>query len=791
MRIFKSHPLLKLANSYVIDSPQPSNLSYLWNFGSLLAFCLVIQIVTGVTLAMHYNPSVLEAFNSVEHIMRDVNNGWLVRYLHSNTASAFFFLVYLHIGRNLYYASYKAPRTLTFVIGVVILIAMMATAFLGYVLPYGQMSLWGATVITNLMSAIPWIGQDIVEFIWGGFSVNNATLNRFFALHFILPFVIAALALMHLIALHDSAGSSNPLGVSGNYDRLSFAPYFIFKDLITIFYFILVLSVFVFFMPNILGDSENYVMANPMQTPPAIVPEWYLLPFYAILRSIPNKLLGVIAMFSALLVLLTLPFTDLSRSRGAQFKPFTKVVFWIFVCNFLLLMVLGAKHVEDPFIEVGQVSTALYFLYFLYLIPQSTLVENTFVELPSPSKAEKFEKQPELGNVVVLQSSFINTSQPLWELFSYNIVDIDTLILPMPGVKCIKCAAKGIETWVLQGKACPKCGHMCSVAASPVQPVHSGSPVELPDSISLNGPTPEPRPSIGLTFACKSYVKEWLLILTCGAIVLIGPIVCGIPIFTGPESYLFQLISQTNIFEIDLLDAPRPWGLYFQDSASPQMEGLEELHDSIMFYLVIILFAVGWILASVLWNYTYVNTPSSHKYQDHGPTIELVWTITPALILILIAFPSFKLLYLMDEVSDPAMAVLAEGHQWYWSYQYPDFLNTEEDFIEFDSYLVPEADLELGTLRMLEVDNRVILPQLTHVRFIVTAADVIHSYACPSLGIKCDAYPGRLSQVSVLINRIGVFYGQCSEICGILHSSMPIVIESLPIEKFLAWLRAQ
>jgi ubiquinol-cytochrome c reductase cytochrome b subunit len=381
MRIFKSNPLLSLVNGYLVDSPQPSNLSYLWNFGSLLAFCLVIQIITGVTLAMHYNPSVLEAFNSVEHIMRDVNNGWLIRYLHSNTASAFFFLVYLHIGRGLYYGSYRAPRTLVWTIGTVIFILMMATAFLGYVLPYGQMSLWGATVITNLMSAIPWVGQDIVEFIWGGFSVNNATLNRFFALHFVLPFVLAALALMHLIALHDSAGSGNPLGVSGNYDRLPFAPYFIFKDLITIFLFIVVLSVFVFFMPNVLGDSENYVMANPMQTPPAIVPEWYLLPFYAILRSIPNKLLGVIAMFSAILILLIMPFTDLGRSRGLQFRPLSKFAFYVFVANFLILMQLGAKHVESPFIEFGQISTVLYFSHFLIIVPFVSLLENSLVEL--------------------------------------------------------------------------------------------------------------------------------------------------------------------------------------------------------------------------------------------------------------------------------------------------------------------------------------------------------------------------------------------------------------------------
>ena len=665
MRLLKSHPLLKLVNSYVIDSPEPSNISYLWNFGSLLGLCLVIQIITGVTLAMHYNPSVLEAFNSVEHIMRDVNNGWFIRYLHSNTASAFFFLVYLHIGRGLYYGSYKAPRTLVWTIGTVIFLLMMATAFLGYVLPYGQMSLWGATVITNLMSAIPWVGQDIVEFIWGGFSVNNATLNRFFALHFVLPFILAALALMHLIALHDSAGSNNPMGVSGNYDRLPFAPYFIFKDLITIFLFILILSVFVFFMPNILGDSENYVMANPMQTPPAIVPEWYLLPFYAILRSIPNKLLGVLAMFSAIIILLSMPFTDLSRSRGIQFRPLSKIAFYIFVANFLILMQLGAKHVESPFIEFGQISTVIYFAHFLIIVPLISLLENSLIELPTDTK----------------------------EISSNNTVSFNVL---------------------------------------------------------------------------QSKFNTVLISLTV----------------------IFIALGD-KLFNINYCDSPTPWGLYFQDSATPQMEGLVELHDNILFYLVIILFGVGWILLSIIRNYVNTESPISHKYLNHGTLIELIWTITPALILILIAFPSFKLLYLMDEISDPAMCVLAEGHQWYWSYQYPDFLNSDEEFIEFDSYLVPESDLEEGALRMLEVDNRVILPEMTHVRFIVTAADVIHSFGCPSLGIKCDAYPGRLNQFSVMVNRNGVFYGQCSEICGILHSSMPIVIESVTIEKFLTWLEEQ
>lgn len=381
MRIFKSHPFLKLVNAYVIDHSQPTNISYMWNFGSLLGVCLVVQIITGVTLAMHYNPSVAEAFNSIEHIMRDVNNGWLVRYLHSNTASAFFFLVYLHIGRGIYYGSYRAPRTLGWVIGTIIFIVMVVTAFLGYVLPYGQMSLWGATVITNLISAVPWIGQDIVEFIWGGFSVNNATLNRFFALHFVLPFVLAALVIMHLIAVHETAGASNPLGVPGYYDRVPMAPYFLFKDLITIFVFFFGLSIFVFYMPNVLGDSDNYIMANPMQTPPAIVPEWYLLPFYAILRSIPNKLLGVIAMLAAILIILALPLVDLGRTQGLQFRPLSKVVFWIFVVNFLILMQLGAKHVESPFIEFGQISTVLYFSHFLIIIPLTSLIENVLISI--------------------------------------------------------------------------------------------------------------------------------------------------------------------------------------------------------------------------------------------------------------------------------------------------------------------------------------------------------------------------------------------------------------------------
>ena len=385
MRNFKSQILLRLVNSYLIDSPEPANLSYLWNFGSLLGTCLVLQILTGIFLAMHYQPHVDFAFNSVEHIMRDVNNGWAVRYTHANVASFFFIFVYAHIARGLYYGSYKSPRVLLWSIGVIILIVMMATAFLGYVLPYGQMSLWGATVITNLLSAIPVFGQDLVELIWGGFSVSNATLNRFFSLHYLLPFLLAALVVAHLIALHTH-GSNNPNGISGNGDRYAFHPYFIFKDLVTILFFFLVLSIMVFYYPNFLGHSDNYIPANPMQTPASIVPEWYLLPFYAILRSIPNKLLGVIAMFGSLLILLVLPYTDLSRVRGNQFKPFMKFAFWFFVVDFIILMWIGSQHPNSPYVEIGQIATAFYFSWFSVIVPVLGFIENTFMGLVTETK---------------------------------------------------------------------------------------------------------------------------------------------------------------------------------------------------------------------------------------------------------------------------------------------------------------------------------------------------------------------------------------------------------------------
>jgi len=394
MRLLKRNTLLGLVNSYVVDSPQPSNLSYAWNGGSLLATCLGIQIVTGVILAMHYTPNVDLAFVSVEHIMRDVNYGWMIRYIHANVASFFFIFVYLHIGRGLYYGSYKSPRTIVWSIGVIILVLMMAIAFLGYVLPYGQMSLWGATVITNMLSAIPWIGQDFVQFVWGGFSVNNATLNRFFSLHFLLPFLLSALAVAHMIALHQH-GSSNPLGVSSNADKIPMHPYYLFKDLVTIFLFFLILALFVFYMPNALGHSDNYIPANPMQTPPSIVPEWYLLPYYAILRSIPNKLLGVVGMLGSLLILLAMPLLDTSRVRGSQFRPLMRFAFWAFVTDFFLLMYLGSQHAEEPYITVGAFATVFYFAWFVVVVPVIGVVENTLADIAAtPADAKEGSVQP-------------------------------------------------------------------------------------------------------------------------------------------------------------------------------------------------------------------------------------------------------------------------------------------------------------------------------------------------------------------------------------------------------------
>ena len=379
MRILKSNFLLSLANSYLIDSPQPSNISYIWNIGSLLATCLGIQIITGVLLAMHYTPNVELAFVSVEHIMRDVNYGWIIRYIHANVASFFFIFVYLHISRGLYYGSYKSPRVLPWSIGVVILVLIIGIAFLGYVLPYGQMSLWGATVITNMLSAIPWIGQDFVQFVWGGFSVNNATLNRFFSLHYLLPFLLSALAIMHLMTLHVH-GSSNPTGVSSNEDKLPMHPYYLFKDLVTIFAFFLALSLIVFYMPNLIGHSDNYIPANPMQTPPSIVPEWYLLPYYAILRSIPNKLLGVVGMLGSLLILLAMPRLDTGRVRGSTFRPLMKIMFWIFVGIFFMLGYLGSQHRDEPFVSLGRVITALYFIWYARL-PIVGIAENTLIDV--------------------------------------------------------------------------------------------------------------------------------------------------------------------------------------------------------------------------------------------------------------------------------------------------------------------------------------------------------------------------------------------------------------------------
>ena len=363
-------PIISFAREHLIEYPAPRNLNYWWNFGSLAGIALVLQIVTGIVLAMAYTPHTSLAFDSVERIMRDVNFGWLLRYAHANGASMFFIIVYIHIFRGLYYGSYKAPREILWWLGVIILLLMMATAFMGYVLPWGQMSFWGATVITNLFSAIPLVGESIVTWLWGGFSVDNPTLNRFFSLHYLLPFVIVGVVVLHLAALHTH-GSNNPLGIDKKTkkDVIPFHPYYTIKDLFGLGVFLTFFAVFLFFAPNFFGEPDNYIPANPLVTPAHIVPEWYFLPFYAILRSVPSKLGGVLLMFAAIFVLFLLPWLDTSRVRSARFRPVFKVFYLLLLVDILALGWAGGQPAEGVAVVIGQIATAWYFLHFLVLLP--------------------------------------------------------------------------------------------------------------------------------------------------------------------------------------------------------------------------------------------------------------------------------------------------------------------------------------------------------------------------------------------------------------------------------------
>jgi len=375
--------LISFLDNHIIHYPTPVNITYAWSFGASAGICLIIQIVSGIFLAMHYTPHIDLAFASVEHIMRDVNNGWFIRYIHANGASMFFIVVYCHIFRGLYYGSYAHPRQLLWCSGVFIFILMMGTAFMGYVLPWGQMSFWGATVITSLVTAVPVVGQSLVDWLWGGFTVNNATLNRFFSLHFFLPFAIAGLSIIHLALLHKN-GSNNPLGINTNIDKISFYPYFFVKDLFAFFCFLIFFCVFVFYYPNVLGHPDNYIPADAMQTPAHIVPEWYFLPYYAILRSIPDKLGGVAAMGGALIVLLLIPFTSTSEIRSTTFRPIFKIFYWLLLADFLLLGWIGQKPVKDIFVIVGQFATGFYFLFFIIIIPVLGIIETHLISIKSP-----------------------------------------------------------------------------------------------------------------------------------------------------------------------------------------------------------------------------------------------------------------------------------------------------------------------------------------------------------------------------------------------------------------------
>ena len=371
-------PLLSLAH-HLREYPTPKNLNYWWTFGGILTFCLITQIITGLVLAMHYIAHADLAFSSVEHIMRDVNYGWLIRYIHANGASMFFLAVYIHIFRSLFYGSYKAPREIIWILGIMIYLLMMAAAFMGYVLPWGQMSFWGATVITNLFSAIPLVGESITTWLWGGYSVDNPTLTRFFTLHYLIPFLILGLVVLHIWALHVP-GNNNPVGIDiqkPSKDTVPFHPYIVIKDLFALLLFMIVFAFFVFYSPNILGHADNYIEANPLVTPAHIVPEWYLLPFYAILRSIPDKLLGVVAMLSAIFILAALPWLDTSKVRSAVFRPLYKQFYWILVIDVLILGYVGAMPAEGLYLLIARVATAYYFLHFLLILPILGKIEKT------------------------------------------------------------------------------------------------------------------------------------------------------------------------------------------------------------------------------------------------------------------------------------------------------------------------------------------------------------------------------------------------------------------------------
>ena len=884
----RNNLLIKHINNALIELPAPCNLNYWWNFGSLLGLCLVIQIVTGVILACHYNPSVELAFNSVQHIVRNVNYGWAFRATHANGASAFFICVYIHIARGIYYGSFH--RKAVWNVGVILLLLMMAIAFIGYVLPWGQMSFWGATVITNFISAIPYVGETIVQWVWGGFSVGGPTLTRFYSLHYLFPFILVAMVLVHIIYLHEK-GSNNPLGINSNIEKVPFHPYYTTKDLFGVFVFASLFMSLVMFYPNMLGEPENFIKANSLVTPVHIMPEWYFLFAYAILRAIPNKLGGVIALVLSILILLVLPYTATSNEVSMQFRPLSQIFFWGFVGVFLSLSYLGMKPVEHNFIVQSQIFAVLFFAYFLVIVPLVGSIENAISNwipehTPEEAREARESLNKEYARLWAKAKELVSRAVKLCKETGGKAGVLPKELAGLSLEALMELAGKaGITAQEASKKAGGKTEpeNPTEPSAEPKKPstakfllsdekeiekahqelgewlqrkwhelkelgkeekTEPGKPSE-PEKLTEPEKPSEPKkpseaekpgtqktePEVLCNAVNISELRHWLHHYTFTVKQLKAragkPVTLSLAerhsIRAIAVAYMnswaenkpcqcCELVPRKTVYWVNeqgkvIIQEEKParahllmaeasqkfgWGWkgmasVFPIPAAANAEVLFEFHHFIMIFIMTILGFVAWWMFRILRVYT---KREGKTYYNRNfaefELVELVWTIIPVFIVVTIAVPSLSILYGMEQLIEPTMTVKAIGHQWNWEYEYSPVSGAEER-ASFVSSMIPTEELTLGQLRLLEVDNRLLLPVHEKIRVMITGSDVIHAWTVPAIGVKVDAVPGHLNQISFCPTRTGTFYGQCSEICGTGHAFMPIVVEVVNKQSFVFW----